>query len=125
MPALKYYNKMTKQWLKLNNGDSSLVVDSILSDESINPVQNKVIKTALDSKSSTDHTHTVDTALSDTSENPLQNKVIKTALDNKSDIGHTHTADDIIINSSTVDSTKQFKITVDDTGAIVATEIIA
>ena len=31
--------------------------------------------------------------------------------------------DDVIINSSTTNSTKKFKITVDDTGTISATEV--
>ena len=85
-------------------------VDSALSSTSENPVQNKVINTALGTKvdkvsgkglSTNDYTSAdkiklygieaeanktvVDTALSDTSENPVQNKVVNTALNNKMD----------------------------------------
>lgn len=55
----------------------TISIDAALSDTSENPVQNKVIKNALDNI----HIE-VDDALSDTSENPVQNKVIKEALDN-------------------------------------------
>ena len=87
-------------------------VDSALSSSSTNPVQNKVIKSALDGKSDSGHTHgaastsvngfmttamvtklngiaeganktTVDSALSSSSTNPVQNKVINTALAGK------------------------------------------
>lgn len=87
-----------------------ITVDTALSSTSTNPVQNKVINSALSSKAGTavattntnglmsaaDKTKlngiatgatkiTVDTALSDTSTNPVQNKVIKTELDKKAD----------------------------------------
>lgn len=39
---------------------SSVVVDSELSDTSTNPVQNKVITTALNDKAASEHTHTPD-----------------------------------------------------------------
>lgn len=90
-------------------------VDNALSDTSENPVQNKVIKSALDSSldlkvdkisgkglSTNDYTTSeknklsaiesganktvVDTALSNTSTNPLQNKVINSALTEKANI---------------------------------------
>lgn len=82
------------------------IVDSAISTSSINPVQNKVIKTALDTKvdkvsgkqlSTEDFTTalknkldgiatgatkvTVDSSMSTTSTNPVQNKVIKAAID--------------------------------------------
>ena len=61
-------------------------VDSALSTTSENPVQNKVVKAALDTLETAvsnleSNALTVDSALSDTSENPVQNKVIKAALD--------------------------------------------
>lgn len=84
------------------------VVDDALSDTSTNPVQNKVVKTALDGKAGTavatasanglmskyDKTKlddieeganktTVDAALDAASENPVQNKAVKAALDGK------------------------------------------
>ena len=52
-----------------------LPIDSALSDSSTNPVQNKIIKAAIDSK-----TFPVDSALSSTSTNAVQNKVINNAL---------------------------------------------
>ena len=100
--------KQVKQW----NGSAWKAigsdVDTALSSTSTNPVQNKVINTALANKvdkvsgkvlSSNDYTDaekqqlaslvagtiTVDSELSDSSENPVQNKVVKTALDNKLD----------------------------------------
>ena len=91
-------------------GATATTVDSALSATSENPVQNKVVKSALDSKvdtvsgkglSTEDYTTaektklagiaegatatTVDSALSATSENPVQNKVVKSALDSKVD----------------------------------------
>ena len=84
------------------------VVDDALSDTSTNPVQNKVVKKALDGKASTEVASqtanglmskddkqkldgiedgatntTVDAALDAASENPVQNKVVKAALDGK------------------------------------------
>ena len=93
-------------------GANKTVVDSTLSDNSSNPVQNSTVKAALDAKAAKDHTHadattstsgfmsgadkkkldaidegatkiTVDSALSDTSTNPVQNKVVKSAIDAK------------------------------------------
>ena len=91
-------------------GATAVTVDSALSATSENPVQNKVVKSALDGKvdtvsgkglSTEDYTTaektklagiaegatatTVDSALSATSENPVQNKVVKSALDSKVD----------------------------------------
>lgn len=91
-------------------GANKTIVDTTLSDSSTNPVQNKIIKSALDGKASTAVATqsangllssedkkkldgiakgatkiTVDTALSNTSTNPVQNKVIKTELDKKAD----------------------------------------
>lgn len=89
-------------------GANKIIVDTVLSNSSTNPVQNKVIQSALDGKagttvatqsvngllSSADKKKldgiatgatkiTVDTALSDTSTNPVQNKVINSALSGK------------------------------------------
>ena len=89
-------------------GANKTVVDAALDASSTNPVQNKAIKAALDSKASTaeattgaaglmsaaDKTKldgveagankiTVDAALDAASENPVQNKTVKTALDSK------------------------------------------
>lgn len=84
----------------------SITVDSTMSSTSTNPVQNKVIYSALQGKQNTltagtgisingntisctvsggGGSVTVDSALSGTSTNPVQNKVIYTALQNKQD----------------------------------------
>lgn len=85
------------------SGGGSITVDSTMSSTSTNPVQNKVIYSALQGKQNTltagtgisingntisctvsgGGTVTVDSALSGTSTNPVQNKVIYTALQNK------------------------------------------
>ena len=89
----------------VENSANKVVVDTALSSTSTNPVQNKVVNTALGNKvdkvsgkglSTNDYTTTeknklagiatgankitVDTALSSTSTNPVQNKVINSAL---------------------------------------------
>lgn len=88
------------------SGGGSITVDSTMSSTSTNPVQNKVVYTALACKqdkltagtgisisgntisctvSGGGNSVTVDSALSGTSTNPVQNKVIYTALQNKQD----------------------------------------
>ena len=59
-------------------GEANITVDATMSDTSTNPVQNKVVKAAIDANKVT-----VDSELSDTSTNPVQNKVVKAALDGK------------------------------------------
>ena len=71
-------NKKINAILEKISNIPTLTVDSELSDTSENPVQNKVIKTALDNI--TPPSVTVDDALSTTSENPVQNKVITEQL---------------------------------------------
>ena len=87
-------------------GGGNITVDSTMSSTSTNPVQNKVIYSALQGKQNTltagtgisisgntisctvsggGGSVTVDSALSGTSTNPVQNKVIYTALQNKQD----------------------------------------
>lgn len=91
-------------------GATKITVDTALSNTSTNPVQNKVIHSALSGKAGTSVATTsanglmsaadktklngiakeanktiVDTTLSDSSTNPVQNKVIKTELDKKAD----------------------------------------
>lgn len=93
-------------WAEVSGGAGGTVnTDDALSDTSTNPVQNKVIKAALDGKQATliaganvDITNNVisvvggggaggtidiDGSLSDTSTNPVQNKVLKAAIDAK------------------------------------------
>ena len=99
-------------------GANKITVDSSLSSSSTNPVQNKVINSALSGKASTsvattsanglmsssDKTKlngiatgatkvTVDSSLSSTSTNPVQNKVINTALAGKAATSHVHGSD--------------------------------
>lgn len=52
----------------------------------------------------------------------LWDKIVN-ALKDKANKKHKHYADDIIVCSSTADSTKKFKITVDDNGTVTAIEI--
>ena len=59
---------------------AAVTVDSSLSSVSTNPVQNKVIKQALDQKQ---NTLTIDSAMSSSSTNPVQNKAIKQYVDTK------------------------------------------
>lgn len=91
-------------------GATKITVDTALSSSSTNPVQNKVINSALSGKAGTSVATTnanglmsaadktklngiatganktiVDTTLSNSSTNPVQNKVIKTELDKKAD----------------------------------------
>lgn len=71
---------------------------------------------------------TIDTALSSTSENAVQNKVVKTAIDKvqntvKEYIGSKVSDKELILFSSTENSTKKFKITVNDSGTISAKEV--
>lgn len=98
---------------KLNGiakGATKITVDTALSNTSTNPVQNKVIYSALSGKAGTSVAATnknglmsaadktklngiatganktiVDTTLSDSSTNPVQNKAVKTELDKKAD----------------------------------------
>lgn len=81
-----------------------VVADNALSDVSENPVQNKVVKAALDAQKVT-----VDSDLNASSENPVQNKVIKAALDLKAN------AAEIDPLSLTVSTTRS-----DDPGALSA-----
>lgn len=71
---------------------------------------------------------TIDTALSSISENAVQNKVVKTAIEEvqntvKEYIGSKVSDKELILFSSTENSTKKFKITVNDSGAISAKEV--
>lgn len=79
------------------NNYGHVKVDTALSADSTNPVQNKVVNTALGTKAPTNHASTqttygvgsttnyghvkVDDALSDSSTNPVQNKKVKAAVD--------------------------------------------
>lgn len=63
---------------KLNNLEQ-ITVDSTISATSTNPVQNKVINTALTGKANTNHSHSISNITN-----------LQSALDSKSGTGHTH-----------------------------------
>lgn len=92
----------------IESGANKTIVDAALDETSTNPVQNKAVKAALDTKAGTvvatassnglmskddkakidgiedgANKTTVDAALDAASENPVQNKAVKTALDGK------------------------------------------
>ena len=50
MATIKYKDPATEQWVEIPVGGSSVTVDSALSSTSENPVQNKVINSALNGK---------------------------------------------------------------------------
>lgn len=98
-------DKAVKDYVDANK--TVVTVDDELSDSSTNPVQNKVIKEALDGKAASthnhddryyteteidskldgkanaSHTHTFDSSMSDSSVNAVQNKVVNAALAGK------------------------------------------
>ena len=67
-------------------GSNHITVDSTLSADSTNPVQNKVIKSALDGKSNTGHTH---------DDRYYTESEINTKLNAKANSSHTHTKSQI------------------------------
>ena len=54
---------------------------------------------------------------------PFDDKYIPDSIARKAELDSRITDKEVILTSSTTDSTKKFKITVDDTGAIKATEV--
>lgn len=60
-------------------------------------------------------------SISNGSSNAVTSGAVYTALQAKQDVITDH----IILTSSTADSTKRFKITVDDSGTLTATEVTA
>lgn len=120
-------------------GANKTIVDSSLSGSSTNPVQNKVVKGALDSKagtsiatgsdnglmSSTDKNKLngiaiganktiVDASLSGSSTNPVQNKVVNNALNGKANSSHNHSISNITNLQSTLNSKSDTGHTHDD-----------
>lgn len=75
-----------KKLENIDDGANKTVVDSSLSSSSKNPVQNKVVNSALNGKSNTGHEHT-----SDEIHYPYdQNVSVTTILENKAAKNHTH-----------------------------------
>ena len=98
------------------SGGASVTVDSSLSSTSANPVQNKVVKAALDAKQDR---MTIDSALSSTSANPVQNKAVKAALDAKQ--AKLTAGSGIIINGSVISATSSGGISVTVDAALSST----
>lgn len=93
------------EWANDETGES-ITVDSSLSDSSTNPVQNKVIKGALDNKANSSHTHTQNdingltdalTGKANASHTHQQSDIngLSEALSNKANSSHKHTTSDI------------------------------
>ena len=91
LPTTNYLDPIEINYVRVNENNqwtagrnrriiTTYEVDAVLSSTSENPVQNKIIKQALDGKQ---NTLTIDNALSGSSTNPVQNKIIKQALDGK------------------------------------------
>ena len=74
--GLYSYDASKASWVEVN---STIEIDSALSDTSKRPVQNRVVTKALEEKVSKDD---VDNVISRFSENPIQNKAVATALEN-------------------------------------------
>ena len=103
--------------ITVNNGvlsasGTSITVDSAISSTSENPVQNKIIKSALDGKANSTHTHTKSqitdfpTIPSKTSDLTNDSGFLTSHQDisGKADVDHTHTSTDITDLSSTISS---------------------
>lgn len=81
---ITYTDGSTFDFQVRDGNDASVTVDSSLSSTSTNPVQNKIINSALNGKASSSHSHSI----SDVSS-------LQSSLDGKSDTGHTHTKSNI------------------------------
>lgn len=81
---ITYTDGTTFDFQVRDGNDASVTVDSALSSTSVNPVQNKVINSALNGKANSSHSHSI----SDVSN-------LQSSLDGKSDTGHTHTKSNI------------------------------
>ena len=68
----------------LSNPPTIPVVDSVLSSTSTNAIQNKVVKSALDGKANSSHSHIISDVTN-----------LQTSLDGKSNVGHTHSYNDL------------------------------
>lgn len=55
--TITYTDGTTSTFTVTNGSDASVTIDSALSSSSTNPVQNKIIKSALDNKADSSHTH--------------------------------------------------------------------
>lgn len=74
----------------IDSGANKTVVDSTMSDTSENPVQNKIIKSELDKKSNTDHTHTIVNGHTVESNVPANAKFTDTVYTHPTTSGNKH-----------------------------------
>ena len=74
-------------------GANKTVVDSSLSGSSTNPVQNKVVNSALNGKANSSHSHSISNITN-----------LQSALDSKSDNGHSHSISDVTNLQSKLDT---------------------
>lgn len=81
-----YVYEHEKKLENIDDGANKTVVDSSLSSSSTNPVQNKVVNSALNGKSNTGHEHTSD----EIHYAYDQNVSVTTILENKAAKNHTH-----------------------------------
>ena len=77
MSSLGIFNKETKTYQKVAGTAEAAVVDAEMSDTSTNTVQNKVVKSYVDGRT------TLDTSMSDSSTKAVQNKVVKSYVDTR------------------------------------------
>ena len=117
----KVYLWSNSSWTENGELAGKITIDSALSSTSTNPVQNKVIKSALDGKAGSSHDHTISditglydeltgmTYVTDSSDNSVQLETygdgnsfsiptkgyVDSALNGKSDVGHTHKKSEI------------------------------
>lgn len=108
-----------KKLENIDDGANKTVVDSSLSSSSTNPVQNKVIKSALDGKSNYGHEHTSD----EIHYAYDQNVSVTTILENKAAKNHTH---DYIPStvSQTVFGSGDSKVTATRQGNVVTLRLL-
>ena len=92
--TITYSDGSTSTFTVTNGSDASVTVDSSLSSTSVNPVQNKVIKTALDTKSDSSHNH--DSRYYTETE-------MDTKLSGKANTSHTHNISDVSNLQSALD----------------------
>lgn len=96
--TITYSDGSTSTFTVTNGSDGSVTVDSALSSTSVNPVQNKVIKGALDGKSDTGHTHTKSN-ITDFAHTHDDRYYTESETDNllsgKASSSHSHTESDI------------------------------
>ena len=103
-----------KKLENIDDGANKTVVDSSLSSSSKNPVQNKVVNSALNGKSNTGHEHTSD----EIHYAYDQNVSVTTILENKAATNHTHNYIPLTV-SQTVFGSGDSKVTATRQGNVV------